>query len=148
MMVSWACNKAGLRIIEESEGLSLHAYRCPAGKLTVGYGHTGPDVHEGMTITAEQAHEMLEKDIAWAEHIVSHYVRAPLNQNQFSALVSFVFNVGVVDFTNSTLLSLVNAREYPAAADEFLKWDHCNGAVLPGLLKRREAERALFLQQE
>lgn len=154
-------NDAGRKIIMENEGLRLRAYRCPAGILTIGYGHTG-DVQEGHVISKHQAEVILEHDIWCAERIVEQSVKPTLNGNQFSALTSFVFNVGqgkkdVKDgFVHlksgepSTLLRKLNARTFLSAAEELLKWTKgtVNGArvELPGLVKRRAAERALFLE--
>lgn len=139
-------NEAGLAILMAAEGLRLAAYYCPAGKLTVGYGHTGPDVSEGMTITEAEAQKLLEADLEWAGRTVEKEVTVPLNDNQFSALASLVYNIGPGAFAKSTLLRVLNEGNYLAAADEFLKWRKSGGKVLAGLEKRRAAERGLFLQ--
>lgn len=135
----------GLDIIKQFEGLRLEAYKCPAGIWTVGYGHTGKDVYEGLHITQLDADMLLIKDVVMAEQAVSRLVNAPINQNQFSALTSFTYNLGSASLQNSTLLSKVNAHEYEAAAEQFLRWNKAKGVVLPGLTKRRQAERELFL---
>lgn len=139
------CNQAGLDITRKAEGLRLTAYYCPAGKLTIGYGHTGPDVKEGMTITEAEADELLAKDVGWAEEAVTRAVTVPLTSNQFSALVDFTFNVGAGNLESSTLLRLLNGGDLAGAADQFLRWDEADGKVLPGLVTRREEERSLFL---
>ena len=140
----------GLNIIKAHEGLKLEAYRCPAGVLTIGYGHTG-NVHPGEKITMEKAEEYLINDIRWAEDAVER-VQPRLNQNQFDALVDFAYNVGEVAFRNSTLARMVSSDpDNPAIADEFLKWKyaavHGKKQVLPGLLNRRRAEVGLYFRQ-
>jgi lysozyme len=139
-------SSSGINLIKSFESLALDSYVCPAGKLTIGYGHTGSDVREGMHVTAEQAEATLRQDLVRFENAVNTAVTAPLRQSQFDALVCFTFNVGAGNFGSSTLLKLLNQRDYAGAANEFLRWDHGGGKVLPGLTRRREAERALFLQ--
>jgi lysozyme len=141
MTISEKCQQ----LIESFEGLRLTAYRDQGGVLTIGFGHTGPDVVEGMTITDEQAGILLLDDLETAEQAVNSAVEAPLSQHEFDALVSFVYNVGINAFKSSTLLKLLNEDEYEQAADQFPGWDHVNGIVVPGLAERRAAERALFL---
>jgi lysozyme len=141
-------SEKGLSLIKQWEGLRLKAYRDAAGILTIGYGHTGPDVVEGMTITQEQADALLRKDIEKAERAVSTLVKVPLTQEQFDSIVSFVFNCGVGAFQRSTLLKKLNAGDYDGAAAEFDKWVYITRGgqkvKLSGLVKRRAAERALF----
>jgi len=136
---------AGLGLIKEFEGLRLDAYRCPAGFWTIGYGHTGPDVFRGKTITEAEADALLREDVRTAEAVVDRSVTVPLSDNAFSALVPFVFNIGATAFAHSTLLRKLNAGDVVGAADEFPKWRLSNGKVLSGLVRRRAAERALFL---
>lgn len=127
----------------DSEGCKLEAYRCPAGIWTIGYGHTG-DVKRGDRITQHQAETILKYDLERFERAVS--ASAPkANSNQHSAMVSFAFNVGVRALGGSTLLRKFLAGDLRGAADEFSKWTHAAGKELPGLVKRRAAERALFL---
>jgi lysozyme len=135
-------NDRGLKLIMEHEGCRLEAYRCPAGVLTIGYGHTG-DVREGQRITQHQAEAILSVDLDFYERRVSELVPAA-NENQFAACVSLAFNVGVKAFESSTLLRLFKQGKTLAAAGEFAKWTHVNGKVLPGLVKRRAAEAELF----
>lgn len=139
-------NFDGLEIIRVCEGLRLTAYKCPAGVWTCGYGHTGADVRDGMHITPNQAEELLRKDVKSAELAVYELVTVPLTRNQFSALVSFVFNIGRGKFSGSTMRKLLNKAEYRKAADEFDKWIYSNGKVLSGLVERRKREKALFLK--
>lgn len=135
----------GLNLIKEFEGLRLQAYQCSANVWTIGYGHTA-DVGENDVITEEEALHFLHQDLAESERAVNQYVHVPLTQNQFDALVSFVFNLGAGNFRNSTLLKKLNAGDDDGAAQEFGRWIHVGGKALPGLVRRREAERALFLK--
>lgn len=141
-------NDEGLALIKNAEGLRLKAYRCPAGVWTIGYGSTGPHVKAGTVITRETAEEMLRADVEGFEQVVASAVSAPLSSNQFSALVSFAYNVGSRKFRDSTLLWKLNRKDYAGAAEEFKKWVRGGGKVLPGLVKRRQAERALFLKPD
>ncbi len=144
-------NEAGLHLIEEFEGLArqlpdgrIAAYRDAVGVPTIGYGHTH-GVYIGEVVTREQAQEFLKEDLRQAEGAVSRLVKVPLNDNQFAALVSFVFNLGAGALAHSTLLRELNARNYQGAANQFLLWTHAGGRVLAGLVRRRRAERQLFL---
>ncbi len=147
-------NAAGIALIKAAESLRLKAYLCPAGVWTIGYGHTG-DVKRGDQITEHQADAILSVDLDRFERDVALLTQGiTLNENEFSALVSFAFNVGsdIDDDTkaeglgDSTLLRKLRAGDRAGAAAEFLKWTHANGGVMPGLVKRRAAERALFLR--
>lgn len=133
----------GIELIKKYEGFRANAYKCPAGKWTIGYGHTRT-ASIGQTITEIDAEELLKSDLGVSEWAVNHYVKVPLNQNQFDALVSFVFNVGYGNFKKSTLLKLLNQGNYEVARKEFYKWRKGGGKVLPGLVKRRAAEAELF----
>lgn len=141
-------NEQGLALIKEFEGCKLQAYLCPAGVPTIGYGHTR-SATMGQVITETEADALLREDLKDAEESVNQLVAAPINDNQFSALTSFVFNVGSGAFERSTLLSMLNAG---AGADtiaaQFLRWNKANGEELPGLTRRRHAERALFLGKD
>ena len=140
----------GLDLIKHFEGLRLESYLCPAGKLTIGYGHTGSDVRPNMKITEMQADKLLADDFLQAEADVAKLVKVPLTENQLDALASFVFNLGVGNFYQSTLLKKLNAKDYEGAAKEFDRWIYTKNPktgkneVLPGLVKRRAAERSLF----
>lgn len=134
----------GIALIKSFEGCKLTAYPDTDGVPTIGFGHT-TGVTAGQCITESQATDFLRKDLAEAEMAVNNRVKVPLTQNQFSALVSFTFNVGSGNFGKSTLLKLINSRQYGAAANEFAKWDHAGGVAVPGILRRRLAERDLFL---
>lgn len=133
----------GIELIKEHEGFSSRGYLCPAGKWTIGYGHTG-GVKSGDVISKWQAEELLRKDVLTAERALNRQ-RLPLSQNQFDALVSFTFNVGVGNFQKSTLLRKVRVNvNDPSIAVEFKKWVYGGGKVLPGLVKRRQAEAGLY----
>jgi GH24 family phage-related lysozyme (muramidase) len=135
----------GVAVVENFEGLELSAYRDSVGVATIGYGHTN-GVRMGQTITREQADAFLRSDLTWAEHAVCSDVTAPLNDNQFDALVSFTFNCGAGALAGSTLLRKLNAGDYPGAADAFLSWVNGDHGPLPGLVARRNEERGLFLR--
>ncbi|BDQ03495.1 lysozyme [Ignavibacterium sp.] len=144
-------SKKGLDLIKKYEGLKLEAYKDPAGILTIGYGHT-KTVKPGMVINKDMADLLLKTDIMDAESAVRALVDIELTQNQFDALVSFVFNVGRRNFQRSTLLKLLNAGKLLEAGEEFMKWTKARqpGGLkdLPGLIKRRACEKALFLSKE
>lgn len=137
-------SKQGLDLIKRFEGLRLEAYQCSAGVWTIGYGHTGKDVKEGMQISKEKAEQLLLKDIEWAEgEVNSHGLH--LKQHQFDALVSFVYNIGGTQFRKSTLLRKLkkDVNDY-TIPNEFKKWVYAGGALSQGLINRREKESALF----
>jgi len=134
----------GLALTERFEGCRLTAYQDQIGVWTIGYGHTGPDVTEGLTITQEQADRYLAQDIDAATACVNRVVAIPLMQAQFDALVDFVFNLGGRAFERSSLLKYLNAGNLDAASAQFQPWDRAGGLVVPGLLRRRNAERDLF----
>lgn len=135
----------GIELIKSFEGLVTTAYRCQAGVLTIGYGHTY-NVYQGQTISREEAEQLLARDLVWAEECVSSKVKKPLNQNQFDALVSFVFNVGPTNFHNSTLLRVINADpgNYDAVVRQLKRWNHAGGVISKGLTRRRDAEAKLY----
>lgn len=139
-------NAAGLELIKSFESLRLDAYKDLVGVVTIGFGATGPDIVEGLKWTPEQANERLQKDLERFEEGVSDALEVDVTDNQFSALVCFAFNVGIGALRGSHLLSKVNSGDMTGAAEEFLRWDRAGGQVIPGLLRRREAERDLFLQ--
>ena len=146
-MANLAYGPAGMALTRSFEGLNLAAYMDQRGVWTIGYGHTGPGVHAGLTITASEAEAFLSSDIAGAVAGVNRLVTGPVSQNQFDALVDFTFNLGCASMARSTLLRYVNAGDVAAAAKEFLLWDHVHGRVVPGLLRRRQAEMELFVTE-
>jgi lysozyme len=146
--MSMQLSPAGVALTKSMEGCILKVYPDPATggePWTAGWGHTGPDVKHGMTVTQAMADKWLEYDLARSAQIVNSLVHVHLNQNQFDSLVDFVFNVGASNFRSSTLLRLLNAGNFAAAADQLPRWNIADGKVMPGLIKRRAAERALFL---
>ena len=137
-------------MIESFEGCLLKASNKLDGVWTIGYGQTGryygKRVRKGMTTTKALAHAWLrDHSIKTYEDAVTQAVKVPLNQNQFDALASFAYNVGVGALKQSTALRKLNAGDYAGAADALTMWTRCNGEVLPGLVRRRKEERALFL---
>ena len=135
--------KSSLKLTEDFEGCRLAAYRDGNGVLTIGYGHTS-NVNEGDTCTQEQAEVWLAFDVAWAATTVNKLVKVVLNQEEFDSLVDFVFNCGSGNFASSTLLKDLNARNFADVAEQFERWDKCDGTVCAGLLRRRAAEAAEF----
>lgn len=142
----------GLRLIADFEGLRLDSYPDPGSgdePWTIGYGTTiypdGRKVKKGDTCTQEQALEYLRYDAKKFTDAVNRAVRVPVNQNQFDALVSFTYNLGEGALSRSTLLTKLNSHDYRSAADEFGKWIYAGGRILGGLVRRRSAERDLFL---
>lgn len=133
----------GLELIKFYEGLELEAYKCAAGVWTIGYGWTH-DVKEGDTITEERAEELLREGIVQYENAVDDLVDVPLEQHQFDALVSWVYNLGRANLASSTLLKKVNAQEYAEVPDQIRRWNKAGGKVLEGLTKRRESEAKLW----
>lgn len=137
-------SKNGIDFIKRFEGLRLEAYLCSAGVASVGYGHT-LGVKPGDKITQAQADAFLREDLEPCERAVSDLVKVPLSQGQHDSLVSFIFNLGRGAFASSTLLKWLNRGDYDGAAGQFERWCRAGGRVLPGLLKRRHAEAAMFL---
>ena len=135
---------AGLALTRSFEGLRLAAYQDSAGVWTIGFGHTGPEVHPGQRITEPEAERLLREDMAAAVDCVRRAVRTKLTQGQFDALVDLCFNAGRGNFLGSALLRWVNRGEFAAAAEQFGLWVHAGGSVVPGLARRRAAETALF----
>ena len=150
-------SKACYDLIKQFEGFRSKAYLCPAGILTIGFGHTGTDVLPGMRITEAQADEILKRDVAKFAAMVEKALTAKVSQGQFDALVSFCFNTGpgkagvkdgLITLKNgnpSSLLRKTNAGDKLGAAAEFDKWTKANGQELRGLVARRDAEQRLYL---
>lgn len=135
---------AAITLVKASEGLRLEAYQDGRGTWTIGWGHID-GVQEGMTITEQQAEKFLAADLAVAGNAVLALVKVPLTQQQFDALTDFTFNEGQEHLRVSTLLRLLNAKQYQAAAAQFKYWNLAGGKVEPGLMTRRAAEATLFL---
>lgn len=136
-------SKQGLDLTEGFEGFSLVPYQDSVGVWTDGYGNTH-NVVPGQPITQEKAEADLLRNVADAESTVNRLVHIALSQEEFDALVDFVFNLGIGNFASSTLLKKLNARDIQGAIDEFVKWDRAGGVEVAGLLRRRKAEAALF----
>lgn len=137
---------AGLALIKEFEGFQARAYKCPAGVLTIGFGSTGPHVKPGMVITRQQAEELLRKDLARFERGVDALTQdVPTSDNEFSAMISLAFNIGLAGFQKSTVLRQHLQGNRLKAAAAFLLWIKGGGRKLPGLIRRRNAERKLYL---
>ena len=136
-------SEAGVNLIKSFEGCRTVAYQDAVGVWTIGYGHT-IDVKEGMTITQHQCDVMLEVDIETYENYVNEQVNVSLTQNQFDALVSWVYNLGPTNFRKSTMLKVLNAGKYEEVPFQMKRWVHANGKILKGLVLRREAEAELF----
>lgn len=134
--------------IEQWEGFRETAYLCPAGVLTIGFGHTGSDVKKGQVVTYKEAYNMLLEDLKRYASGLAAWVNVKVTEGQYIALLSLAFNVGVGAVAKSTLLRLLNAGDIEAAGDEFLKWTYAAGRELPGLVRRRREERKLFLGEE
>lgn len=142
-------SQAGLDLIKRFEGLRLTAYRCPAGVLTIGYGWTHPidgkPISAGTKITLEKAEELLEKGVA--PYCAAVEKSCPsATDNQFAAMTSLCYNIGPAAFAKSSVARYHAGGEFKRAADAFMMWTKGGGKTLPGLVRRREAERALYLQ--
>ena len=133
----------GLKLIKRYEGLKLNAYKCPANVWTIGYGHTY-QVRSGDKITESVATEYLKNDVRHAQNAIDRYVKVSISQYQFDALVSFIYNVGAGAFKKSTLLKMLNKRNYEGASNQFKRWNKAGGRVLKGLSRRRADEAELF----
>ncbi|NWA68005.1 lysozyme [Pseudomonas reactans] len=137
-------SQKGVSLIKSFEGLRLKSYQDSVGVWTIGYGTTR-GITAGMVITNEQAERMLMNDIGRFEPEIERLVKAPMNQAQWDALMSFTYNLGAANLGSSALLKLLNAGDYVGAAEQFPRWNKAGGQVLAGLTKRRLAERAMFL---
>lgn len=137
-------SSAGVALIKKFEGFSPVPYTCPAGKVTIGYGHVIKPGETFTTLAEEEATQLLMRDLVNREQAVMLLVKVPLTQGQFDALVSFVFNLGVGALKSSTLLKRLNAGEYERAADNFQRWVFVGHTKLKGLETRRAAEWAMF----
>lgn len=141
---SMKTSTTGINLIKRWEGFRNKAYLCPANVWTIGYGHTAT-CEPGQVISTARGEELLKDDVSEYEAAVNYLVKAPLTQNQFDALVSFTYNVGITAFGRSTLLKYLNQKQYELAANEFKRWVHGGGRRLAGLVRRRKAERNLFV---
>lgn len=143
-------SQVGLNLIKEFEGLRLKAYDDGVGVWTIGYGTikypNGIRVKKGDVCTEAQATEYMKNDLSTFINAINKLVKVNLTQNQFDALVSFTYNLGETNFSNSTLLKKINNNDFIGASKEFAKWNKAGGKVMNGLTRRREAERLLFVK--
>tara|TARA_R100000654_G_scaffold71182_1_gene101909 strand:+ start:194 stop:640 length:447 start_codon:yes stop_codon:yes gene_type:complete len=146
-MTDMNISKEGLSLIKKFEGCELEAYLCPAGVWTIGYGHT-KDVKEGDKINRDEADYLLQEEMIEYESYINDFVEVPLEQNQFDALCSWVYNLGPTNLKNSTMLRVLNEEKYADVPQEIKRWNKAGGEVLDGLIKRREAEAKMFAGKE
>lgn len=137
----------GLALIKKFEGLELEAYKCAAGVWTIGYGHT-KDVNKGDVWSETHAEHMLEVELEEFEEYINDYVTVNLSQNQFDALVSWVYNLGPANLKASTMLKVLNSGDYEGVPAQIKRWNKAGGKVLQGLIRRREAEALLFMGRD
>ena len=137
----------GLALIKKFEGLELEAYKCAAGVWTIGYGHT-KDVQEGDVWSESHADHMLEVELEEFEGYINDNVTVALSQNQFDALVSWVYNLGPANLKASTMLKVLNSGDYEGVPAQIKRWNKAGGKVLEGLIRRREAEALLFVGRD
>ena len=137
----------GLALIKKFEGLELEAYQCAAGVWTIGYGHT-KDVQPGDVWSESHANHMLEVELEEFEEYINNNVTVALSQNQFDALVSWVYNLGPANLKASTMLKVLNSGDYEGVPAQIKRWNKAGGKVLQGLIRRREAEALLFIGRD
>lgn len=134
-------NKRGLELLKQFEGRKLTAYQDQGGVWTIGYGHTGPEVVKGLSISADECEAFLQKDLERFYHL-DDYIAELVNDNQYSALICLAYNIGLRALKMSTLLKCINSDQSPDK--EWMKWNHINGQVNAGLTRRRKAELDLY----
>jgi lysozyme len=140
-------SQEGLSLIKKFEGCELTAYQDAVGVWTIGYGHI-KGVVEGMETTKEQAEEMLVEELHEYESYINECVTVELSQNQFDALVSWVYNLGPTNLKSSTMLKVLNSGDFDGVPAQIKRWNKAGGNVLEGLVRRREAEALLFQGKE
>ena len=136
-------SQEGVDLVKKFEGCKLEAYQCAAGVWTIGYGST-KGVKEGDTLTQKEADNLLLHEMQEYESYIKELVKVPLKQNQFDALVSWVFNLGPANLKASTMLKFLNAGDYHLIPSQIKRWNKAGGKVLEGLIRRREAEALMF----
>ena len=136
-------SEEGIALIKKFEGCELSSYQCSAGVLTIGYGHT-LGVQDGDTCTQEEAESMLKDDLGVFEEAVDRLVNVELEQNQFDSLVAWTFNLGEGNLRESTLLKILNEKNYSGVPEQIKRRNRAGGEGLDGLIRRREAEALLF----
>jgi lysozyme len=137
-------NQSGITLLKSFESCKLTAYLDSVGIPTLGWGSVGSDIKLGCTWTQEQADNRLNGRLDALEHELNDNLLVSLNENQFSALICLAYNIGFTALLRSRLFSFVNNSDFEAAANQFCQWVHAGGVELPGLVRRREAEKALF----
>ncbi|MFW1665766.1 lysozyme [Acinetobacter ursingii] len=146
----WDISKNGYAVIKQAEGFRSVAYVDTGGVWTIGFGTIkypdGRSVKKGDTCTLAQAEEWLKNDCKWVDACLDKYIKVKVNQNQFDALASFVYNVGETAFVKSTMLKALNAGNYAGTAAQFNRWVYDNGKKVQGLVNRRLNEKSLFLK--
>ncbi len=152
-MVKKTISKKGITLIARWEGLVLKPYNCPAGYATIGLGHligkrrvNNSDREQYKNFSVQDAHELFHKDVVIYEDAVNNAINVPITQEMFDACVSLCYNIGGRAFSRSSVVRHINAYNYGLSADSFLLWKKAGGKVLQGLVKRRRAERLLFLE--
>ena len=135
----------GLALIKHFEGFRSHPYRCQANVWTIGYGHTRGVTQQTLPVSKGEAEVLLLEDVARFERSVKRLIQARLTQGQFDALVSFTFNLGGAALQRSRLRMKLNRGDYSGAANELLRWTRAGGVIRKGLVRRRQAERVLFI---
>lgn len=135
---------AGINLIKHFEGFRAEPYKDGGGVWTIGYGTTHNVSHDTPHVSEEHATQLLAEDLAKAEHQIETFIKVPLNQHQFDALASLTYNCGPNPL-KMTLGKLLNHAAYEGAADQFPLWCHDNGRIVEGLVRRRKAERGIFL---
>ena len=139
-------SQKGLDLIKKFEGFSDKEYICPAGKATIGYGHVIlADENFQEPMTRREAENLLKKDLEPRQRLLNSFLKVNINQNQFDALMSLIYNIGVGNFQKSTLLKFVNDRLFDKVPDQFRRWSYVNGKISKGLANRREEELKLWL---
>ncbi len=136
-------SERGLTLIKEFESFCSTAYTCPAGVLTIGFGHT-LGVKPGDRVTLKEANALLKSDLKSVESAIAKHVKVSLTQNQFDALCSLIFNIGVGAFSKSTLLKILNTGNYSKVPEQFMRWNKVNKKPVAGLTRRRAAEVDLW----
>jgi lysozyme len=134
----------GIALIKSFESCRLEAYKDVVGIWTIGYGATGPDITQGLVWTQDECDNRLKKDLCKTSEGVTALLKTAVNQNQFDALCSFAYNLGLGALSGSTLLRCINKHNSAAAPSQFLLWNHAGGKVVDGLTRRRQAEADLF----
>lgn len=139
-------SQEAINLIKKFEGFRSELYYCPAGLPTIGYGHVIKKGDTRKSVTEYEAEQLLVGDVQIVERAIHRYVKVDLFQNQFDALVSFIYNVGTAAFQRSTIRQKINREDHQDAGNEFQRWVYSAGYKLPGLVIRRAEESRLYLR--